>query len=34
MGVMLGEKAVTNVVKRINGAAIEKKDGGFFRAYK
>lgn len=31
---MLGEEAVTNVVKRLNGAAIEKKNGGFIRAYK
>lgn len=34
MGIMLGEEAVTNVVKRLNGAAIEKKNGGFIRAYK
>ena len=34
MGIMLGEEAVTNVVKRINGAAIEKKDGSLIRAYK
>lgn len=31
---MLGEEAVTNVVKRLNGAVIEKKNGGFIRAYK
>ena len=31
---MLGEEAVTNVVKRLNGAAIGKKNGGFIRAYK
>ena len=31
---MLGEKAVTAVVMRINGAKIERKDGGIVRAYK
>lgn len=30
---MLGEKAVTAVVMRINGAKIERKDGGIIRAY-
>lgn len=34
MGIMLGEKAVTAVVMRINGAKIERKDGGIVRAYK
>lgn len=31
---MLGEKAVTAVVMRINGAKIERRDGSTIRAYK
>ena len=31
---MLGDKAVTAVVMRINGAKIERRDGGTIRAYK